>query len=615
MRKFKNQFAAIVAAAMTGVMALGLVATATPVVSAYAADETKKSEYTIEVQYDSFEAIISSETKTDPYVILEVLKDDSGSKVSGTYTYETNGESEIRVDLSFLKASKPSYLRVHGSSETATSDVKTVNAQPAKISVKYTSGQMDATKSDAENLAAAFANGKTKITAADITNNVYQYRPLYATWFEYLSGFDQAVAEVAGTTILVRKAAVDGSTDPKDDAPASAEVKVKIAAAPKAPKVTVDYAKGSVKLPKKTEAQLVYAGEGTTVPASMKLADGKDTLYASGDGTSFAEVTNENLGTYFEVAADGAVTAKSGCTFASNAAGSSAVTGTDALTYVVGSPESTSSGSNITAWKDVTATTASPEDILGWFDETKADETKKALLKSGFTLVVRTKADKKAASNANILVIEGAAEATKTEGKDEVKVGSSTLTWETVANGIKYTGTGFEYYDSAKSKWVAIKSGSVVKTSVSADATVKVRKAGVKATKETAGVLPSESIDITVKKYVDPNASTSAKVTEVKVTVKNGEAPVQSGDTIKQDVTGVKCTATVTGDEGVAQTVTWTVSIKGSTNSAASTVDKDGVITFGADDAGKTIVITATSTVDTTKTGTFEIAVAAADAT
>lgn len=37
MRKFKNQFAAIAAAAMTGVMTLGLVATAAPVATMYAA--------------------------------------------------------------------------------------------------------------------------------------------------------------------------------------------------------------------------------------------------------------------------------------------------------------------------------------------------------------------------------------------------------------------------------------------------------------------------------------------------------------------------------------------------------------------------------------------------
>ena len=56
--------------------------------------------------------------------------------------------------------------------------------------------------------------------------------------------------EVAGNTIVIRKKAVIASGK---EAPASAEVKVKIPAIPKAPKVKIDYVKGTINFGKGTQ--------------------------------------------------------------------------------------------------------------------------------------------------------------------------------------------------------------------------------------------------------------------------------------------------------------------------------------------------------------------------
>lgn len=605
MMKFKK----LLAAAMTGAMVFGTMAGAAPAAAIYAAETTAtKSAYTIEIDYETYTANISSTTASDPYVILEVLKDETGSKTSATYTYAMNGNTEITVDLSFLKATKASYLRVHGSSETVTSDVVTVNAQPEKIKLKYVSGQTDTSKAVANNIEAAFATGGTKISAKDVEDGVYEYHTLYGgASFVSLEELDQATTEIAGTTIIVRKAATD-------KAPAGAEVKVKISAAPKAPKVTVDYAKGSIKLPKNTEAQIVYAGEGTeAVPATMELDASKGDLYAGS-----TQVTNENLTTYFSVDDTGTVANLGTATIFYSAAGeSSEKEVANPLDYIKGTPAiPASSGSVVTEWVACAATTAEPANIIGWFDELKGKTDE--LIASGFTLVVRTKANtKKAASNASIVVIEGAAEITQTEGKDEVAVGDSKLTWKATAKGIEYTGAGFEYYDSTKSKWVTIKSGSVVKntTITTADVKVTVRKAGVKATKTADGVMPSASIEITVAKYVDTSASgtpTPTPTEEATPTVKSVTVKVGDGEnsytTVKYAQT-VTCTASVEASGDAATTVEWAVS--GEEGMAiSSTIDKDsGVLNVKAADDGKTLIITATSTYDETKFGTATVTV------
>lgn len=588
MMKFKKFLAAV----MTGAMMFGSVAMAVPAISVYAEDAAV-SAYTIDIDYKEYTATISSTTKADPYVILEVVKDDAGSKVSSTHSYEMNGASSITIDLSFLKAAKPSYLRVRGSSETVTSKVKTVNAMPAKLGLKYASGQINGTKSDAENIAAAFANGKTKISKEDVEKDLYEFRTLYGgKYFQPISDLQQEIAEVAGTTIIVRKAAVDAE-DEKNSAPASAEVKVKIAAAPKAPKVTIDYAKGIIKLPKKAQARVVVPNATTTDPtptASMELDTNKGDLFASADnGTTYTQVTNENLDTYFSIKADGTgVEAKESIKFASDNAGSNEVT--DAVSYVKFTPAEEEKPNKpaptgtLTAWKDITATTASQKDILGWFDETKDAKKTEDMIKSGFTLIVRTKADKKAASNPNILTFDKTAEIVPTDGKDEVKVGNDALTWKTVENGIQYTGTGFEYYDTAKSKWVAIKTGSVVKATVTADVEVEVRKAGKKATKTEAGVLPSLSTKIKVSKYVDPSATPSATPTpdidKIDITPADDNPSDLTAGTLGIDKT-LKFTAKATKGTTEVSNVTFTWSVAapdGKTVTTGFTFAADGTL-------------------------------------
>ncbi len=440
MMKFKK----FLAAAMTGAMVLGVVAAAAPAVNVYADGEAAaKSKYGIEVDYENFTATIKDGTAdatkaSDVYVVLEVLKDKEGTKVSSTHVYPveevtvTEGESETKffgavVDLSFLKASKEAFIRVHGDSEAATSDVVKVSAQPKKVAIKYTSGQDTLLKA----LSIDKANPTEEILAG------YEYRTLYGSNYSALKDLDKDMVEVAGTTLVVRSKAVPNG---EKAAPAGVEVKVKIAAAPKAPKVTIDYVKGIFKLPKNAEAQVIFNEPDTAARAA-------------GDLTA-------------------------------------------------------------TAWKDLTITTGDQAAILGLFDETKAEATVAALTKSGFTLVVRTKAGKKAASNPAIVRVEGVDSPVQTPGTeegtvlDEVKIGDAKLTWEVSATGVTYTASGadFEYYNAASSKWVAIKTTKpvVVKTATAADAKVKVRQAGVKASKTADGKLPSAALEITVKAYVAP---------------------------------------------------------------------------------------------------------------
>ncbi len=440
MMKFKK----FLAAAMTGVMMFGMVATAAPAISAYAEGEAAaKSKYSVEVDYENFTATIKDTTagasaKSDIYVVLEVLKDKEGTKVSATHVYPVEevtvaeGETTTKffgavVDLSFLKASKEAYIRVHGDSEKDSSDIVTVSPQAKKVAIKYTSGQ--------ETLLKALSINKAAPTEEVLAG--YEYRTLYGSNYSDLKDLDKDMVEVAGTTLVVRSKAV---TTGEKTAPAGVEVKVKIPAAPKAPKVTIDYVKGIFKLPKNAEAQIIFNEPDTAARAA-------------GDLTS-------------------------------------------------------------TSWKDLSITTGDQAQILGLFEETKTEAMVEALTTNGFTLVVRTKAGKKAASNPAIVLVEGVDTPVQTPGTeegsvlDEVKIGDAKLTWKVSATDITYTASGsdFEYYDVAKSKWVAIKSTKpvVVKTATSADVKVKVRQAGVKATKTTDGKLPSAALEVTVKAYVAP---------------------------------------------------------------------------------------------------------------
>ncbi len=192
---------------------------------------------------------------------VDVLKDAGDkTKVSKSYTYAartTGGEgaegtpasaksgNTVSIDLGFLKIKKANTLNIYGSSsEQAKGFIVTVAAKPAKEKLK-----VDATK---DTLMEAL--GKNEDDAKD-----YQWSSSLGGFWSSLETFDYTSAKVAGTTIILRLAAIDGE-DKTKHAPAGPEAKIKIPAAAKAPKVTVDYAKDSIKVTDKMQIALL----GTT---------------------------------------------------------------------------------------------------------------------------------------------------------------------------------------------------------------------------------------------------------------------------------------------------------------------------------------------------------------
>lgn len=259
MMKFKK----FLAAAMTGAMMFGMVATAVPAINVYAEGETTDPSTPVApnvptgsetvtksgISYDKMTLTIESE---DPYVVVEFYKDFSKlDKVSNTYTYaNTNGA--VVVDLGFFKPTKKAGIRYYGSSltdeEKKAIAVEPINVQEGKFSVKVDASKdnfIDATKDKSKNFS---------LTAENI--NDYSYRSLYATEWKELSKFEFNTAKVAGTTIVIRK-------DATAEAPASPEVKVKIGASAKAPKVSIDYVKGTIK--GVSEKQEIALLEGTAI--------------------------------------------------------------------------------------------------------------------------------------------------------------------------------------------------------------------------------------------------------------------------------------------------------------------------------------------------------------
>lgn len=248
----KNIAKALVFAMAMGVAGIQGVSMQEP--AAVMADTQAAPEITID--YTKFEATIESKSDNENYIFLEVLKDSSGSKVSATYCYEveeyTSGKNGVVIDLSFLKAAKDSYIRAYGdilgtgTNGSGYSAIKTVNAQPKKIKVKYIAGFDQLKESFTIDNAAIKDNDEVAL---------YQFKTLYGSNWDSLSNLDITTARIAGTTLLIRKAAKnEDSTDATVvGTPAGAEVKVKITAIAKAPKVAIDYIKGTVKLPKGSE--------------------------------------------------------------------------------------------------------------------------------------------------------------------------------------------------------------------------------------------------------------------------------------------------------------------------------------------------------------------------
>ena len=198
------------------------------------------------------------------YVCLKVLKEDKlDAKVvsESWYPVKTVGSKTVAiVDLSFLKAAKPSYIMAVDMLGNKSASVTTIAAQ-TKTAIKY----------DAKTQ--SFVD-KSKAPIADLAG--YEYKTLYGSnWgtIDTSGAFTPSTlatfktdklenAVVAGTTLVVRKAA---SKTAGSEAPAGTEVKVKIPAVAKAPKVKVDYVKGAITLAKNTEIVLVDASNGKLV--------------------------------------------------------------------------------------------------------------------------------------------------------------------------------------------------------------------------------------------------------------------------------------------------------------------------------------------------------------
>ena len=176
----------------------------------------------------------------------------------------------ITIDLSFLSLSKDCMICVRGDSDLMAKRTEPVKIakQEKKPSIKY-GAQEDSTKPGSLSIKNSFT-----LRGADFDPALYQYKPLYGTSWNNMSELPIDTLSIAGTTLMIRKAFVETAGS---ENVASAEAKVKIAAAPKAPKATVDYKKGVVTIPNKTEYKVIYAsGENDsalTTEASATMAE------------------------------------------------------------------------------------------------------------------------------------------------------------------------------------------------------------------------------------------------------------------------------------------------------------------------------------------------------
>ncbi len=334
MMKFKK----FLAAAMTGAMMFGSVAMAVPAIGVYAEETAAKtrSDIAIEVNYSSVTVTVTS-TAGDSYILLDVLKvknDKPDGKISGSYSYPLKDGKAV-IDLSFLGLTKTCAIQVRGDADgfDLPSAYAVIKGQAKKPSLKY----VPKGKSDTDTTISLGNSLGTKDGVIGEENlKDYEFKTVYGTTWENLTKFDLGTASVAGTTLMIRKAAV---TTKGSEVLAGAEAKVKIAAAPKAPKIKVDYKKGTVTLPKNTEVKVLYvaAEKGATVQLAEEgtqtaeyTFEVKGTYYAkaSGDSTATA-VTTENLATYFTLNKEtGEIAVVDGVTFYSDAEAATDITNT-----------------------------------------------------------------------------------------------------------------------------------------------------------------------------------------------------------------------------------------------------------------------------------------------
>ncbi len=245
------------------------------------------------------------------YVCLKVLKEDKlDAKVVSESWYPVKivkGKNVAIVDLSFLKAAKPSYIMAVDMLGNKSASVTTIAAQ-TKTAIKYdakTKSFVDKSKAPIEGVELANYEYKTLYGSnwGTITTSGGAFTPSTLATFK-TDKLENAV--VAGTTLVVRKAA---NKTAGSEAPAGTEVKVKIPALAKAPKVKVDYVKGVISLPKGVEVCIVDTSSGKLKQGGNPLAD----LWGSATG----KLTQEQILTALQVAeADTTRTQAMGYTFA-----------------------------------------------------------------------------------------------------------------------------------------------------------------------------------------------------------------------------------------------------------------------------------------------------------
>lgn len=245
------------------------------------------------------------------YVCLKVLKEDKlDAKVVSESWYPVKivkGKNVAIVDLSFLKAAKPSYIMAVDMLGNKSTSVTTIAAQ-TKTAIKYdakTKSFVDKSKAPIEGVELANYEYKTLYGSnwGTITTSGGAFTPSTLATFK-TDKLENAV--VAGTTLVVRKAA---NKTAGSEAPAGTEVKVKIPAVAKAPKVKVDYVKGVISLPKGVEVCIVDTSSGKLKQGGNPLAD----LWGSATG----KLTQEQILTALQVAeADTTRTQAMGYTFA-----------------------------------------------------------------------------------------------------------------------------------------------------------------------------------------------------------------------------------------------------------------------------------------------------------
>ncbi len=477
------------AKAMAFAMAAGLLAAAAPVGAVRAAEGgttegTEAVKVEGDIDYTYYTLTITPKTG-DNYVFLEVLKKEGDTKPGTIYPYPCK-DGAVTIDLSFLKAAKPSYIRIWGDKNTEKVN-KTVNAQPPKSKFKYT--PKEAPVKGADEADDAFAEKLLKYYKESFgitgTGN-YEFKPLYGREWNDLADLDLATAKVAGTTLVMREAAVENKAAAEGEAavagaPAGAEVKVKVSAMPKAPKVTIDYAKDTIKLPKKAQYGII------DVNGDLK---------------------------YIDCAAGGAIAPSKILEEVGKAAGLTDTESSKALTKYVD-----------------------------------------AGIDKGFTLVVRTKDDKKGVSLPAFVTVKAHPtftddEAGKLLGGADGTAEIATYKFDDAGATLTFSAGGFEYKNGEK--WAKVTSGKAIKGKTS----LTLRIAGVKDKDETKCSLPSVT-EVTIAK----------DMTAVEIT-NTGDLKVEAGKTLA-------LTVKVTDKKGEAvanPTLTWTSSAEAKATVANGTV-------------------------------------------